>query len=166
MEAFTLIGFKTIYKQKFTVMAKMLLISDEDLKSLIQEAVTNAVDGITKKIASRAARIYNNQIFIESRREDDHLSCGAGDSGRAFLLALQAMERFPLPGAGLGRIIGLYDSVQRLSGDSYLYYMPALLCNGILAAAQTDMGGLGAVMVAGGQLLHTAYGCALSCLVA
>jgi hypothetical protein len=63
------------------VMAKMLLISDEDLKSLIQEAVTNAVDGITKKIASRAARIYNNQIFIESRREDDHLSCGAGDSG-------------------------------------------------------------------------------------
>ena len=81
MEAFTLIGFKTIYKQKFTVMAKMLLISDEDLKSLIQEAVTNAVDGITKKIASRAARIYNNQIFRESRREDDYLSCGAGDSG-------------------------------------------------------------------------------------
>ena len=81
MEAFTLIGFKTIYKQKFTVMAKMLLISDEDLKSLIQEAVTNAVDGITKKIASRAARIYNNQIFRESRREDGYLSCGAGDSG-------------------------------------------------------------------------------------
>ena len=81
MEAFILIGFKTIYKQNFTVMAKMLLISDEDLKSLIQEAVTNAVDGITKKIASRAARIYNNQIFRESRREDDHLSCGAGDSG-------------------------------------------------------------------------------------
>lgn len=62
-------------------MAKMLLISDEDLRSLIQEAVTNAVDGITKKIASRAASIYNNQIFRESRREDGYLSCGAGDSG-------------------------------------------------------------------------------------
>ena len=77
-------------------MAKMILISDEDLKSLIQEAVTNAVDGITKKIASRCAVYsYNNQIFNHSRPhvasapsggcgvedEDDYsYSCGGGSS--------------------------------------------------------------------------------------
>ncbi len=62
-------------------MAKMLLISDEDLKSLIQEAVTNAVDGVTKKIASKAALVYNNQIFGEGRRyrSVSHSSGGCGD---------------------------------------------------------------------------------------
>jgi hypothetical protein len=64
-------------------MAKMILISDEDLKSLIQEAVTNAVDGITKKIASRCAVYsYNNQIFNQSRphvASAPSVGCGADD---------------------------------------------------------------------------------------
>ena len=82
-------------------MAKMILISDEDLKGLIQEAVTNAVDGITKKIASRCAVYsYNNQIFNQSRPhvasapsggcgaedEDDYGygGCGGGSSRRSY----------------------------------------------------------------------------------
>ena len=63
----------------------MILISDEDLKGLIQEAVSSAVDGITKKIASRCAVYsYNNQIFNQSR---PHVTsapsggCGADDGG-------------------------------------------------------------------------------------
>ena len=63
-------------------MAKLILISDEDLKSLMHQAATEAVDNLAKKIASRCAiRSYNNQIFRESRREDGYLSCGAGDNG-------------------------------------------------------------------------------------
>ena len=64
----------------------MILISDEDLKGLIQEAVTNAVDGITKKIASRAAVMsYNNQIFGGRRRyrsvSQPSGGCGSDDGG-------------------------------------------------------------------------------------
>ena len=69
-------------------MAKMILISDEDLKGLIQEAVTNAVDCITKKIASRCAVYsYNNQIFNQPRT---HVAsapsggCGGGSSRRSY----------------------------------------------------------------------------------
>lgn len=66
-------------------MAKMILISDEDLKGLIQEAVTNAVDGITKKIASRCAVYsYNNQIFNHPRTyvaSAPSGGCGADDGG-------------------------------------------------------------------------------------
>ena len=67
-------------------MGKMILISDDDLKDLIQEGITNAVDTITKKIASRAARVYNNEIFrhrapiVESCGSTSHSSgCGWDD---------------------------------------------------------------------------------------
>lgn len=68
-------------------MGKLLLISEEDLRGLIREAVTNAVDNITKKIASQAAvRSYNNEIFRPRRRvvvescgsSYDSYSCGSG----------------------------------------------------------------------------------------
>lgn len=70
-------------------MDKLIIIKESDLKKLIKEAVTNAVDGVTKKIASKAAMVYNNQIFGEGRRyrrvyrstEDENISCGAWDSG-------------------------------------------------------------------------------------
>ena len=62
-------------------MGKMILISDDDLKSLVSEAVTNAVDSITKKIASRAAVMsYNNQIFSPSRTRVVE-SCGSSGGG-------------------------------------------------------------------------------------
>lgn len=69
-------------------MGKLILISESDLRKLVNEAVTNAVDNITKKIASRAAvRSYNNEIFRPSRRVvtescgghyDYSCSCGSG----------------------------------------------------------------------------------------
>lgn len=69
-------------------MGKLLLISEEDLRGLIREAVTNAVDNITKKIASQAAvRSYNNEIFRPRRRVvvescgSSHVSYGCGSSG-------------------------------------------------------------------------------------
>ena len=77
-------------------MAKMIFISYENLKSLLKYDVRNAVDGITKKIASRCAVYsYNNQIFSRPRThvasvssggcgaedEDDYsYSCGGGSS--------------------------------------------------------------------------------------
>lgn len=60
-------------------MGKMIIISESDLKGLIKEAVTNAVDNITKKIASRAARRYNNEIF---RRSAPIMESGCGSSNR------------------------------------------------------------------------------------
>ena len=67
-------------------MDKLIIIKESDLKSLIQEAVTNAVDGVTKKIASRAAVMsYNNQIFGGRRRyrsvSQPSGGCGADDGG-------------------------------------------------------------------------------------
>ena len=48
----------------------MILIDEADLKRLIKEAVNDAVDKITKKIASKCATLsYNNEIF-NSRYED------------------------------------------------------------------------------------------------
>ena len=57
---------------------KMILIDEADLKSLIKEAVNDAVDKITKKIASKCATLsYNNEIF-SSRCEDSYgYSCGS-----------------------------------------------------------------------------------------
>ena len=74
-------------------MRKMILISESELKALISEAVTNAVDGVTKKIASKAALVYNNQIFrhrvpvVESTGgcgvdDDDDGGCGSSLSSR------------------------------------------------------------------------------------
>lgn len=67
-------------------MDKLIIIKESDLKSLIQEAVTNAVDGVTKKIASRAAVMsYNNQIFGGRRRyrsvSQPSGGCGDDDGG-------------------------------------------------------------------------------------
>ena len=67
-------------------MDKLIIIKESDLKSLIQEAVTNAVDGVTKKIASRAAVMsYNNQIFGGRRRyrsvSQPSGGCGTDDGG-------------------------------------------------------------------------------------
>ena len=67
-------------------MDKLIIIKESDLKSLIQEAVTNAVDGVTKKIASRAAVMsYNNQIFGGRRRyrsvSQPSGGCGSDDGG-------------------------------------------------------------------------------------
>lgn len=61
---------------------KMILIDEADLKSLIKEAVNDAVDKITKKIASKCATLsYNNEIF-SSRCEDSYgYSCGSSSSG-------------------------------------------------------------------------------------
>ena len=67
MVVYILIG-SNIYKQTLTVMGKLILIGEDDLRSLIAEAVNNAVDNITKKIAANAAvRFYNNEIFNPSR---------------------------------------------------------------------------------------------------
>ena len=67
-------------------MDKLIIIKESDWKSLIQEAVTNAVDGVTKKIASKAAIMsYNNQIFGGRRRyrsvSQPFGGCGADDGG-------------------------------------------------------------------------------------
>lgn len=61
-------------------MDKLIIIKESDLKKLIKDAVTNAVDGVTKKIASKAALVYNNQIFGEGRRyrSVSHSSVGCG----------------------------------------------------------------------------------------
>lgn len=62
-------------------MGKLILISESDLRELVNEAVTNAVDNITKKIASRAAvRSYNNEIFRRSAPIVES-SCGSGGGG-------------------------------------------------------------------------------------
>ena len=59
---------------------KMILIDEADLKSLIKEAVNDAVDKITKKIASKCATLsYNNEIF--SSRYEESYGCGSGNSG-------------------------------------------------------------------------------------
>ena len=75
-------------------MDKLIIIKESDLQKLIKEAVTNAVDGVTKKIASRAAvRSYNNEIFrhrvpvVESTGgcgadDDDDGGCGSSSSSR------------------------------------------------------------------------------------
>ena len=67
-------------------MDKLIIIKESDLKSLIQEAVTKAVDGVTKKIASRAAVMsYNKQIFGGRRRyrsvSQPSGGCGVDDGG-------------------------------------------------------------------------------------
>ena len=56
----------------------MILIDEADLKSLIKEAVNDAVDKITKKIASKCATLsYNNEIFSSRRGESYGYSCGS-----------------------------------------------------------------------------------------
>ena len=68
-------------------MDKIVLIKESDLKNMIQEAVTNAVDSVTKKIASRCAVVsYNNEIFREQRRRSRSVlhsvgGCGSDDDG-------------------------------------------------------------------------------------
>lgn len=71
-------------------MGNFILIREEDLRGLINEAVTNAVDGITKKIASKAAvRFYNNEIFNPSRNrsrcvthyDEPPSGCGSNTGG-------------------------------------------------------------------------------------
>ena len=69
-------------------MKKMILISESELRGLIHEAVNNVIDGVTKKIASRAARNYNNEIFrrsapiVESSCGSDGGGCGSTPSRR------------------------------------------------------------------------------------
>lgn len=47
-------------------MEKLLLIGENDLKKIISEAVTNAVDTATRKIAARSAVVnYKNRLFTE-----------------------------------------------------------------------------------------------------
>ena len=59
---------------------KMILIDEADLKSLIKEAVNDAVDKITKKIASKCATLsYNNEIF--NSRSEESYGCSCGSSG-------------------------------------------------------------------------------------
>jgi hypothetical protein len=71
-----------IYKHKtYKVMGKLILIEEGELKKMISEAVTNAVDGITKKITTRAARANRNMLFVPPvvnpfDDDDDDDDCG------------------------------------------------------------------------------------------
>ena len=62
---------------------KMILIDENDLKKLIKDAVNDAVDNITKKIASKCATLsYNNEIFSSRYDDDDECyGCSCGSSG-------------------------------------------------------------------------------------
>lgn len=71
-------------------MGKFILIEEGELKKMISEAVTNAVDGITKKITTRAARANRNMLFVPpvsppfEDDDDDYdcgYSCGSGSGG-------------------------------------------------------------------------------------
>ena len=56
---------------------KMILIDESELKSLIKDAVNDAVDNITKKIAAQCATLsYNNKIFNNEDDDDDISSYG------------------------------------------------------------------------------------------
>lgn len=45
-------------------MARMILISEDELNGLIKEGISDAVTNITKKIAKRMAKYsYNNEMF-------------------------------------------------------------------------------------------------------
>ena len=60
-------------------MEKFILIEEGELKKMISEAVTNAVDGITKKITTRAARANRNMLFVPpvvNPFDDDDDDCG------------------------------------------------------------------------------------------
>jgi len=59
-------------------MGKFILIEEGELKKMISEAVTNAVDGITKKITTRAARANRNMLFVPPvvNPFDDDDDCG------------------------------------------------------------------------------------------
>ena len=67
-------------------MGKFILIEEGELKKMISEAVTNAVDGITKKITTRAARANRNMLFVPpvvnpfDDDDDSGYSCGSSCS--------------------------------------------------------------------------------------
>ena len=62
-------------------MGKIFIIDESELKSLISEAVNNAVDGITRKIAARSARLnYRNRLFQHSDDDDEDYSGFCGSS--------------------------------------------------------------------------------------
>lgn len=64
-------------------MGKFILIEEGELKKMISEAVTNAVDGITKKITTRAARANRNMLFVPpvvNPFDDDDYGCSCGSS--------------------------------------------------------------------------------------
>ena len=58
-----------------------IIIDENELRSLINEAVTNAVDSVTRKIAARAARVNRNDLFRHIHSSDStpfqQLGCGA-----------------------------------------------------------------------------------------
>ena len=58
-----------------------ILIDEYELRSMVADAVNDAVDKITKKIAAKCAQAsYNNEIF----REPSGYSCGnSGSCGRS-----------------------------------------------------------------------------------
>lgn len=62
---------------------KMILIDEGELKNLIKDAVNDAVDNITKKIAAKCATLsYNNEIFSRHDDDDDeYYGCNCGSSG-------------------------------------------------------------------------------------
>jgi len=65
-------------------MGKIFIIDESELKSLISEAVNNAVDGITRKITARSARLnYRNRLFQHSDDDDEDYSgfCGSSSTG-------------------------------------------------------------------------------------
>ena len=62
-------------------MGRIIVIDEDDLKGLISEAVTNAVDNVTKKITACVARkSYRNRMFKPLRRVEP-ISCGSSGGG-------------------------------------------------------------------------------------
>jgi hypothetical protein len=65
-------------------MGKIFLIDERELRSLISEAMENAVDNITKKITARSARLnYRNRLFQDSEDDDEYCGgfCGSSSTG-------------------------------------------------------------------------------------
>ena len=65
---------------------KMILINEDDLSNIVSEAVknavTNALDAVTKKISAKCATLsYNNEMFKETTSKRKSMSnCGLDDN--------------------------------------------------------------------------------------
>lgn len=64
---------------------KMILIAEDDLKTIVSDAVKTALDTVTKKIAAKCATLsYNNEMFNSMSShddDDDDCYCGCGSAG-------------------------------------------------------------------------------------
>ena len=66
---------------------KMILIAEDDLKTIVSDAVKTALDTVTKKIAAKCATLsYNNEMFAPEEKKTKPWSytpppCSCGNTG-------------------------------------------------------------------------------------